>query len=65
MCEKLNYCQEKNYHSFREEQGYKGEVCPHCFKELQEEVINLRKKILELDEMIYYLNIRLVRNDSK
>ena len=67
MCEEYNYCPEKKEHRFSERQGYKGDVCPHCFSELQDEVITLRKKILELDETIYFLNEKFIKtlDDTK
>ena len=58
MCDDKNYCNKKE-HSLREYQGYDGDICPYCFQELEEEVINLRKMILELDETIYFLNEKI------
>ena len=66
MCDDKNYC-EKKEHSRNEWNGYDGDVCPYCFQELQDEVINLRKKVLELDETIYFLNEKFIKtlDDTK
>lgn len=58
MCKEYNYCQEKEHHHLREDQGYDGDVCPHCFKELQEYAEQLQKKVWELEERLEFLERR-------